>query len=177
MKGSEIGRAVLKTIGTLGVVTMLMVAPGMSRLLPYLGDNLDPRKFKRALYDLKRRKLIKTYYKDGKEFVEITKDGKKKNLSYDFEEMKVKKEKKWDGLFRVVIFDIPEKNKKTRKLFRYKLEDMGLYPIQDSVMITPYDCKDEIDFLRGYLFIDKYVKYMVVKEVDDTEKLKKLFSL
>jgi len=171
------GRAILKTVGAAGVMTVLMVVPGLSRLLPYLGDDLDPRKFKRALYGLKRRKLIKTYYKDGKEFVEITEAGKKKKLSYEFEEMKVNEPKKWDGLFRVVIFDIPEKNKKARKLFRYKLEDMGLYPIQDSVMITPYDCKDEVDFLRGYLFIDKYVKYLVVKEIDDVERLKKLFGL
>jgi len=175
----ELAKNILKVIGAAGVLSVLMVAPGLSQTLKLFNWNNKNyrRKFQMAFWYLKRKKFIKTYYKDGKEFVEITENGKRRKLSYDFENLKIKKPKVWDGLFRVVIFDIPEKKKNIRRLLRYKLKDMGFHPIQDSVLVTPYDCREEIDFLRGYLFSDSHVKYLVVKDIDDSDTLKGIFGL
>ncbi len=175
----ELAKNILVTIAAVGALSVLALTPGLSRVLKLFDYNnkSDRRKFQRALSYLRRKKLVKTYYKDGKEFVEITKLGKKRKLSYDFEDMRIGKPKYWDGLFRIVIFDVPEKKKKIRRLLRYKLEEMGFYPVQDSVLITPYDCKEEIEFLREYLFIGDHVKYLVAKDIEDKEPIKKFFGL
>jgi DNA-binding transcriptional regulator PaaX len=45
--------------------------------------------------------------------------------------------KPWDGKWRLVIFDIPEKERRIRSLIRSKLRELGLAPIQRSVWISP----------------------------------------
>jgi len=45
--------------------------------------------------------------------------------------------KPWDRQWRLVVFDIPEKERRTRDLIRNKLRELGLAPIQRSVWISP----------------------------------------
>lgn len=53
--------------------------------------------------------------------------------------------KKWDGYWRIVIFDIPEKNKAIREALRRKLTSLGFASWQKSVYIIPHDINDEIN--------------------------------
>lgn len=54
----------------------------------------------------------------------------------------------WDERWRIVIFDIPEKEKKARDRLREKLRELGFGMIQESVWLTPYNvAKDIRDFL------------------------------
>ena len=68
-----------------------------------------------------------------------------------------------------MIFDIPEKKKKERLAISKKLKDIGFYPMQKSVFIYPYDCRDEIDFICEFLSISRYVNYCVVEFLDKNE--------
>lgn len=55
----------------------------------------------------------------------------------------------WDGKWRVVIFDIEEKEKKTRNALRLKLISLGFGELQKSVYVTPLDVLPDIkEFLR-----------------------------
>mgnify|MGYP001612993350 FL=1 len=77
-----------------------------------------------------------------------------------------------------MIFDIPDKKNKERRAFSKKLKDIGFYPIQESVFIYPYDCRDEIDFICEFLLISRYVNYCVVESLDKREgNLYKFFNL
>ncbi len=58
-------------------------------------------------------------------------------------------EKKWDGYWRIVIFDIEEKNRLIRNLLRRKLRELGFGMWQKSVYITPHPVTEEInEFLK-----------------------------
>ena len=58
---------------------------------------------------MKRQKLIEYVCdKDGKTIVKITKKGETRLRAFDIELMEIKKPNKWDGKWRLVIFDIPE---------------------------------------------------------------------
>lgn len=46
---------------------------------------------------------------------------------------------KWGRRWTMVLFDIPEKNKKTRDILRYKLQKMGFGMMQGSVWVKPAD--------------------------------------
>lgn len=46
------------------------------------------------------------------------------------------KEEKWDGYFRVVIFDIPEENKRVRNVLRQTLKVLEFKPLQKSVWVS-----------------------------------------
>jgi len=78
----------------------------------------------------------------------------------------------------MVIFDIPEKKSKERRALSMKLKELGFYPLQESVFIYPYDCSDEIDFVCGFLEIDRYVNYCIVDSLNKKEgDLRKFFEL
>ena len=75
--------------------------------------------------EIKRRRLkeiVKEFYndrlvsfkenKEGLAEIILTKDGEKKALIFKIDEIEIKKPAKWDGEWRIVIFDIPERFKK-----------------------------------------------------------------
>ena len=72
------------------------------------------------------------------------------------------KNKKWDKKWRLVMFDIPEKNRAVRDKLRRALTSLGLGILQGSVWISSSDIRKEIDALRTNLKLDKSLKYFEV---------------
>lgn len=114
---------------------------------------------------------------DGTVGLTLAKEGKNKVLRYNLDKLTIKKPTKWDKLWRLVIFDIPEDFKSARDAFASKLTEIDFYPLQKSVFIYPYDCKDEIDFLIEVFDLRPFVRFMVVKEIDIALHLKTKFKL
>lgn len=57
--------------------------------------------------------------------------------------------KRWDGVWRLVVFDIPEKRKTSRDMLRMKLKSLGFGMWQKSVYVTPHDIMREMnEYLR-----------------------------
>src|SRR3989344_6103703 len=52
--------------------------------------------------------------------------------------------KSWDGSWRIVIFDIEEKESHTRNMLRRKLRNLGFAMWQESVYITPHPVAEEM---------------------------------
>ena len=58
-------------------------------------------------------------------------------------------EEKWDGKWRLVIWDIPEKRRAARDLLRYKLKQLGFKQWQQSVWASKVNCTKLLrDFIR-----------------------------
>ncbi|MBI2196904.1 helix-turn-helix transcriptional regulator [Candidatus Daviesbacteria bacterium] len=89
-----------------------------------------------------------------KGFIETEKDGRKimlKLTDKGREEAIVKKllaEEKWDRKWRIVIFDVPEKHRKLRKILRSKLREWEFEPWQKSVWAGK---KDVTSPLRNFI--------------------------
>ena len=115
--------------------------------------------------------------KDGSVKIILTKEGQKKALKFKLDEMEIKKPVKWDGEWRVVIFDIPERFKKAREALRMKLKDLGFLELQKSVLVLPYECEDEIDFIVEVFLIRPFVRFVRVKSFTNEEQLKIKFGL
>ena len=119
-------------------------------------------------------------YKEDKDgFVEIvlTKEGKEKALKFKIDEIEIKKTRKWDGEWRIVIFDIPDRFKKTREALRHKLKDLGFLKLQESVFVLPYECEDEIDFIVEVFQIRPWVRFLRTKSFTNEEQMKIKFNL
>ncbi|HEY4496756.1 MAG TPA: CRISPR-associated endonuclease Cas2 [Candidatus Paceibacterota bacterium] len=115
--------------------------------------------------------------KGGKISIVLTGDGKKRALRYSVKNIKIKKPKKWDGMWRIVIFDIPEDNKQGRDALAKKLKELGFKPIQKSVFVYPYECRDEIDFITEVFNLRPYVRLLLVKDIDIEPELLHHFKL
>ena len=131
-----------------------------------------------AIRRLNKKRLVELEQKDNELYLKITENGKKLVKNFDYDNIELPKYKKWDKKWRMVIFDIPEKKNKERRVLSLKLKDLGFYPLQESVFIYPYDCQDEIDFICSFLSIDRYVNYCIVDMLDKNEgKLRIFFDL
>lgn len=71
---------------------------------------------------------------------------------------------KWDGKWRVVVFDIPEKNRRVRQALRMGLRMLEFKPLQKSVWVSKVDCTRE---LRSYIRELSLSSYVLVFETKD----------
>ncbi len=78
--------------------------------------------------------------------------------------------KKWDGVWRLLLFDVPERDKYLRNALRRKLKEWKFKQIQKSVFVTPYDCTKELKELVDLLSIDAYVHIIPTNSMGDIEK-------
>ncbi|MFC1756989.1 CRISPR-associated endonuclease Cas2 [Patescibacteria group bacterium] len=140
--------------------------------------DISKNHLKRAIKSLYESKMIKEKYnKDGTTTIILTVEGKKKALTYNLLDLKIAKPKKWDGRWRIVLFDIPEKRRKERDSLRYFLRDMGFFEYQKSVFVHPYDCENEIDYIIEDFKVRKFVRFVVADKLDNELHLKKHFDL
>lgn len=114
---------------------------------------------------------------DGTVTVRVTKHGLVRALSYQLDKMHIAPLKRWDGKWRVVIFDVPERYHRLRDIFRMRLKQLGLYPLQLSVYVSPYPCFDEVEFLRELYGIAFTVRYLLVEKIEDDSLLRRQFHL
>lgn len=62
----------------------------------------------------------------------------------DFGLSRLGRQRRWDRLWRLVIFDISEQSRPLRDKIRRKLKILGFGMLQESVWITPYDLAGNI---------------------------------
>lgn len=75
-------------------------------------------------------------------------------------------EGKWDGKYRIVIFDIPEKRRIARDLLRSKLKSWGFIQWQRSVWVTKKNCTKPLrDFIKQVGIKD----WVIVIESDNVD--------
>lgn len=162
---------ILKSGVLLSVVFLFPgAAKGLAKLMGPWQEFSAPY-LRRKIRELKKERLVSFKEKRGKLYVKITKEGEEKIKQFDFENPRIEKPKKWDGKWRVVIFDIPNDCKKAREVFREKLRIIGMYPLQESVFIYPYPCFSEINILREMCGISPFVKFLLVEGVEGEKKL------
>ncbi|MDP3947946.1 MAG: CRISPR-associated endonuclease Cas2 [bacterium] len=134
----------------------------------------------RKLRELEHRKLISfKQLPDHSVRIEFSQKGKTLVRHYNLEDMRLQRPPKWDGTWRLVMYDIPTQHNQARDAFRKKLRQMGLYQLQKSVWISPFDCRKELEFLSEVfeLDFDKYICYLTVPSLPREQELRKFFDL
>jgi len=150
------------------------IKENLSIWYPYKGFGKSFLKYRgsfyRAIEELLERGYLEEIEIEGERYLKTTPKGKLKLF-------KKKYLKKWDGLWRIVAFDIDEKRRKTRDLFRAKLREIGCLPIQKSVWITPRDVSGQLEDLILLLDLADNVDYFISKAVTNDEKYRSMFKI
>lgn len=113
---------------------------------------------------------------DGEIKIELTSRGRKRALQYKLETLKIKKPRTWDRKWRIIVFDIPEREKKARDSFRQSLRAMGCLQIQKSVWIHPFPCEDEIEFVAQLFGVGQYF-FLATAKINHDKTLRDWFNL
>lgn len=121
-----------------------------------------PKRYKRHNYSHLIWRNLKAGYiekivKEEEVYLRLTGEGREKIIR-DFPLLAFQK-KKWDGKWRIVLFDIAELNRRKRDMLRGKLKELGFGMFQESVYISPHDfTKDMVEFLlasqlAGFVYV------------------------
>lgn len=182
-KNSKLPKAknILRLLAGVGTIGAIFIFPGATPALGslFLGDKQYSRwQTKQVISALGKRKYVEMQYlEDGRVRVKITKKGLTKALTYELENMSLDIPRKWDGKWRVIIFDIPQKYNRVRDLFRMRLKQLGMYKLQDSVYVSPYPCFREVEFLRELYGVSFTTQYLLVEKLEDDQYLRDHFEL
>jgi DNA-binding transcriptional regulator PaaX len=140
--------------------------------------NIDRQYLYRIVREFKYERLVAfEENEDGMTKIVLTEKGKKMALSFDIDSMELKTPDRWDGVWRVVFFDIPEKKRYARDILREKLKHLGFREIQKSMLIFPHPCLSEINFIIEYYQLRKYVRCGEMKNISNEAELKIKFDL
>jgi len=180
-RGGQIQTAILTTLLVGGMIAIGAV-PRVDLLKLLRNKKRNPYRFKHqvneALKRLMYKGLVTFELQGGRKVARITPAGER-YLAYEQERvaLKLKKGKRWDKRWRVIVFDIPEYRRGTRDKLRLTMQNTGFYRLQDSVWLYPYDCEDFIALLKADLKIGNAILYMVVEKIENDGKIKEFFGL
>ena len=132
---------------------------------------------KRRFQEMIDQGLIFLEKENGKNYARLTKRGEEKLERYKIGESILEKPKRWDGKWRLVIFDIHEKRRSLRDLLRQQLQELGLVRLQNSVWIYPYDFSEITVLFKADEMVGKDILYLVVEELENDTWLRKHFGL
>lgn len=181
-RAKEVGFAMAKTILVLaaigGILTVAVVAPNIFAAIGKITGRrgfFNQRQFREAVSSLKKKNLITVGTQTGGITVIPTSKGMERVLVISYKRLKIRPQKKWDGVWRIVTFDIPNRHKWGREAFRDKLKNMGFYPLQESVFISPYPCQQEIESLASIFFLKNYIRFIEAHRLDDDSDVREYF--
>ncbi|MDD2935422.1 MAG: hypothetical protein PHX25_03030 [Candidatus Pacebacteria bacterium] len=176
-------KVILATVATVGVIGVAVIAPNIFQVAKQFSGKSKYRKYEQKYYlnktiqNLIKQGLIKLETKNGLKFVRLTKKGESQLAKYKLGDLEIKKPKKWDKKWRMIIFDIKESRRMTRDVLRSTLNRLGFVKLQNSVWVFPYDCEELIVMLKSDLFIGKDVLYITADRIENDHWLKEIFGL
>jgi DNA-binding transcriptional regulator PaaX len=135
------------------------------------------RSFRNALERLKKRGLILSERQENGRIAFYLSDNGEKLSKRIALKLELSKTRPWDGKWRLLIFDIPEKTRAKRDFFRRELRSFGFYQLQKSVWAYPYPIgKDFFELWSEFNFKDQLVLVESAK-IDEDKNLRAFFGL
>lgn len=186
-KSKKITKTVLKGLLISGAIVISANNPRffkyvLPKIIKYFSYKLDDSKKRKKVYDsfyqLKAKGLIQYEYRGKQMYIYLTEEGKKRAGKYQIDDLEIKKSKRWDKKWRVLIFDIKNRHKPKREALRGKIKDLGLYQLQKSVWVCPYEFADVVEILRKFFNLDKNEMQIISAfKIENDKDIKAFFGL
>ena len=134
-----------------------------------IGVHHEPSTLRKEFSLLKKDGLITFKLRYRKPYPILTTKGKleiKIHLAY-------KKFDDWDGHWRVVLFDLPQKERKYRLLLVEELTKLGFAPLHRAAYISPYPTMKVIERLSNHWGIRQNLSFLTVAKIDSAASQEK----
>ncbi|MBI2450295.1 MAG: CRISPR-associated endonuclease Cas2 [Candidatus Nealsonbacteria bacterium] len=132
-----------------------------------LEDKRSKQQFAQFVNYLKRKGYIKIENLKGKSGILLTPRGREKALRcriFARDNQFIQKRK--DGKWIMVIFDVPENKRRYRDELRKILYALGFQRLQKSVWVCPNDVLERLEEAIRIYNIDYYVRTFLIEEID-----------
>ena len=177
---TKIQDVILQSLYGAAAVTLALAAPNAVQLLKHVDPNMarkrhPERRMSQAVSRLVSRGLVA---RDASNRLTLTEKGKKYAELMDHKgRLQFAKDRKWDGRWRIVIFDIWERRREARARLRSRLQTIGFIKVQDSVWAYPYECEELIAFAKTELKLGNGLIYLIAEGIEGDRELRGRFGL
>lgn len=170
LRGASLGVLVFGAL-VLGAVP---VSPYSWKHLLRANDRFAERarrnRLRRALQQLERRRFI-SLIPEGQQFrLKITEEGRAALRAADLRSWRLPRARRWDKKWRIVFFDVSEERKTARNSLRRLLINIGFYPLQKSVFVTPVPCHHEVAMIAEYFHLEHDILLCETTHLGKAEK-------
>jgi DNA-binding transcriptional regulator PaaX len=131
-----------------------------------------------TFYRLRKEGLIVFQKHNNQLYISLSEEGKTKAGKFQINSLNIQRPKKWDGKWRIIIFDISDLHRIKREALRGLLKRLQFYKLQESVWIHPFDCKREIELLKDFFgFTSKEIQLIIAEQVENPDFLRTKFKI
>jgi hypothetical protein len=176
MARGNVARTILEIIGTAGFVSTTLLAPNVLGALYKIGENKQKRWYVwNKIKELEQKGLLTRSINNSR--YQLTKKGRDMVAGYEIGKIKIRKPLRWDGRWRLVIFDIREHMRAARDELRDMLNVLGFRKLQNSVWVHPYPCADVISLIKRKHNLGNAVLYLEVDVLENDRDSRDFFNL
>jgi DNA-binding transcriptional regulator PaaX len=124
----------------------------------------------RCLKNLKDAGFIEQISSPQNEYARLTKEGKKKMHSLELDNDTSLVNTSWDGLWRIILLDLPENRKGERESLRYLLKKAGFVCLKNSAWISPFPFEHLFANIKKDLNLTTEMMIIVTENIDEESK-------
>ena len=140
----------------------------------------DPKKnyaLTRSIKNLVESGCVEMLRSDNKSYLKLTPKGKSKLNCIKLEGSGALISTAWDGLWRIIILDIPEERKNEREALRYLLKKADFTCIKNTVWISPYPYEHLFTNIKKDLVLGTELMIIITDKLDEETNLAFLKSI
>ncbi len=160
------------------ILKILAEKPAIS--LDSIKDTKNPKigyALTRSIKNLVESGCIKMLQSDNKSYLKLTQKGRNKLNCIKLEGSGALVSTIWDGLWRIIILDIPEERKNEREALRYLLKKADFTCIKNTVWISPFPYEHLFTNIKKDLGLGTELMIIVTDRLDEETKFAFLKSV
>lgn len=173
---TEITKTILVLLGGGAVITVgLGLNPYHTHKLPLALALFSARRIRQTMRRLRLQGHVRYDPRDNTAPITLTKKGMERAARYTLRDF-FRGKRRWDYLWRLVMFDIPERLRGKRLALQRTLLLAGFYPLQKSVFVSPYPCEKELAKSLDLLRIRRFMLFAATASLGKEEdRVRKFF--
>ena len=129
--------------------------------------DFEPTLKQRVAAELQRQSLIESTHSHNKFRIQLSVKGIHRLQRAQVERVHIPKPDTWDGLWRMVTYDVPRAQSAQRRLFTRQLERLGFTMIRESVWFHPHPCFTQVESIMTYCGLQRYVTFAEITRIDN----------
>ncbi len=123
----------------------------------------------RSLKGLREAGLVEKLSSGQNDYARLTEKGRRRATSYKLQATS-SLVPKWDGLWRIILLDLPESRKALRESLRYLLKKAGFVCLKNSVWVSPFPFEHLFENIKKDLNLTSEMIILTTNTLDESSE-------
>lgn len=160
-------RISLSQIGKNGLDGVVCETTSLPNALRQLGlDKLSTPTLRRVCAELHRQKLVEITKSKKHLTLQLSVKGIHRLQRAQLDTVTIPEPIEWDGIWRMVTYDVPRTKAAQRRLFVEQLKRLGFTMVRESVWFHPHPCFIQLGELLRYTGLERYTTLAEISKLD-----------